>query len=68
MVRWINTKEEQANKIIKIIAEYWDYVDALKAHRDILQFAMKSKLSLDVAVSHDLEHTVEEFTKMHLRA
>jgi ubiquitin-small subunit ribosomal protein S27Ae len=82
MVRWINTKEEHADKIIKIIAEYClcqrvkkeifksdgDYIDALKAHHAVMQLAMKSKQSLDVAVCHDLEHAVEDFSKMYLPA
>ncbi len=82
MVRWINTKEEHANKIIKLISEYClcqrvkkevfksdaDYVEALKAHHAVMQLAMKSKQSLDVAVCHDLEHAVEDFSKMYLPA
>lgn len=62
MTRWVNTKEEHANKIIHLIGDYClcqrvkttgvfetekDYVDALKAHHQVMIWAMKSKQSTD---------------------
>mmetsp|Transcript_10909 Transcript_10909/g.18481 ORF Transcript_10909/g.18481 Transcript_10909/m.18481 type:complete len:207 (-) Transcript_10909:158-778(-) len=82
MVRWINTKEEHASKIIKLIGEYClcqrvkkdvfktdgDYVDALKAHHAVMQAAMKAKQTLDTAASDALDHAIEDFSKMYLPA
>jgi len=79
MIRWINTKEEHAKKIITIVSEYClcqrvkvevfatdkDYVDALKAHHAVMQCAMKSKQNVDDATIANLEHAVEDFAKMY---
>merc|ERR1711879_676344 len=57
MIRWVNTKEEHACKIITLISEYClcqrvkkdifpsdvEYVQALKAHHAVMQAAMKAK-------------------------
>jgi hypothetical protein len=82
MVRWIDTKEEHASKIIKLVSEYClcqrvkpevfakdsDYVDALKAHHAVMQAAMKAKQSLDVKVCDALDHAVADFAKMYTPA
>jgi small subunit ribosomal protein S27Ae len=79
IVRWINTKEEHAKKIITTVAEYClcqrvkreifasesDFVDALKAHHAVMQAAMKCKQTVDVAAAHGLEHAVGDFAKMY---
>lgn len=81
MIRWINTKEKHAEKIITLVAEYClcqrvkkevfaseqDYVDALKAHHAVMQCAMKAKQSIDAAVVGALEHAVEDFAKMYIK-
>ena len=81
MVRWINTKEEHANKIITIVSEYClcqrvkkevftsdqDYVDALKAHHAVMQAAMKCKQNVDGATVHNLEHAIDDFAKMYIK-
>ena len=81
MIRWINTKEEHAKKIITIIAEYClcqrvkkevfatekDYVDALKAHHAVMQSAMKAKQNVDEATVANLEHAVKDFAKMYTK-
>jgi len=81
MVRWVNTKEEHASKIIKLVSEYClcqrvkkevfasekDYIDALTAHHAVMQSAMKSKQSVDVAVIDALEHSVGDFAKMYTK-
>ena len=80
MVRWINTKEEHAAKIISLIGEYClcqrvkkdifksdqDYVDALKAHHAVMQAAMKAKQTLDVSAADNLDHAIDDFSKMYL--
>ena len=81
MVRWINTKEEHASKIIKLVGEYClcqrvkkevfaddkDYVDALRAHHSLMQAAMKSKQSVDTAAADALDHAIGDFAKMYLK-
>ena len=81
MVRWINTKEEHASKIIKLVGEYClcqrvkkevfaddkDYVDALKCHHAVMQAAMKSKQSVDTAAADALDHAIGDFGKMYTK-
>jgi hypothetical protein len=80
MVRWINTKEEHASKIITMVSEYClcqrvkkeafatekDYFDALASHHKVLQAAMKSKQSMDLAACDALEHAISDMAKMYL--
>mmetsp|Transcript_1601 Transcript_1601/g.2353 ORF Transcript_1601/g.2353 Transcript_1601/m.2353 type:complete len:209 (-) Transcript_1601:1303-1929(-) len=81
MVRWINTKEEHANKIITLVSEYClcqrvkkeiftgkesDYADALMAHHAVMQAAMKAKQTVDLAACDALDHTIKDFQKMYL--
>jgi ubiquitin-small subunit ribosomal protein S27Ae len=81
MVRWINTKEEHCKKIITLVSEYClcqrvktvgvfksdeEYVQALKSHHAVMACAMKAKQSMDISVCHDLEHAVEDFSKMYM--
>jgi len=79
IVRWINTKEEHASKIITTVSEYClcqrvkkevfasesDYTDVLKAHHAVMQAAMKCKQTVDEAAAHGLEHAVGDFEKMY---
>merc|ERR1712037_891369 len=65
MTRWVNTKEEHCGKIISTVSEYClcqrvkaelfkqptDYTDALKAHHNVMQAAMKAKQSVDADVA-----------------
>jgi predicted type IV restriction endonuclease len=81
IVRWINTKEEHANKIITAVSEYClcqrvkkevfasenDYVEALKSHHSVMQAAMKCKQTVDEAAVHALEHAVGDFEKMYVK-
>jgi hypothetical protein len=81
MIRWINTKEEHAKKIITIVAEYClcqrvkkevfatdqDYIDALKAHHAVMSCAMKAKQNVDEATVANLEHAVGDFAKMYIK-
>ena len=43
-----------------------DYMDALKAHHLVMVAAMKSKQTVDVAKCDDLDHAVDDFSKMYL--
>eukprot|EP00618_Florenciella_parvula_P019291 CAMPEP_0119475964 /NCGR_PEP_ID=MMETSP1344-20130328/6665_1 /TAXON_ID=236787 /ORGANISM="Florenciella parvula, Strain CCMP2471" /LENGTH=212 /DNA_ID=CAMNT_0007509633 /DNA_START=181 /DNA_END=819 /DNA_ORIENTATION=- len=45
-----------------------DYIDALKAHHEVMVGAMKAKQTVDVAQCDALEHSVEDFSKMYLPA
>lgn len=80
MVRWINVKEEHASKIITMVSEYClcqrvkkeafatekDYFDALAAHHNVMQMAMKSKQSMDVTACDALDHAIADMAKMYL--
>ena len=81
MTRWVMTKEEHCKKIITTVSEYClcqrvkpvgvfdtekDYVDALKAHHAVMQWAMKCKQTVDTAAADSLDHAVGDFAKMYL--
>ena len=65
MTRWVNTKEEHAQKIITTMADYClcqrvkqaafasdkDYCDALKAHHAVMQAAMKARFHSSICIS-----------------
>jgi small subunit ribosomal protein S27Ae len=79
MIRWVNTKEEHAAKIISTVGEYClcqrvkkdvfksdeDYVQALKAHHAVMQAAMKAKQSMDTAACDALDHAIDDMSKMY---
>ena len=81
MTRWIVTKEEHAQKIILLVADYClcqrvkkeifatdtDYVDALKAHHAVMQCAMKTKQQVDTVACDALDHAIGDFAKMYLK-
>lgn len=81
LIRWINTKEEHASKIISTVSEYClcqrvkkdvfandnEYVEALKSHHAVMQAAMKSKQSVDVAVVDALDAALELMSKMYIK-
>eukprot|EP00039_Didymoeca_costata_P018050 m.331959 g.331959 ORF g.331959 m.331959 type:complete len:209 (+) comp16825_c0_seq1:62-688(+) len=43
-----------------------DYIDALKAHHNVMIKAMKVKQTVDTAACDALEHAVEDMSKMYL--
>ena len=45
-----------------------DYIDALKAHHNVMTSAMKSKQSVDLAAADALEHTVADVAKIYMPA
>ena len=81
MTRWLLTKEEHANKIIHLVAEYClcqrvkteifatdeEYVQALKAHHAVMQCAMKTKQQMNTAACDALDKAIEEFAKMYIK-
>jgi hypothetical protein len=79
MIRWINVKEEHADKIIKLVSDYClcqrvkrdvfkseeDYVHALKTHHAVMQGAMKCKQNIDPSVVDSLDAAIGEMSKMY---
>lgn len=79
--RWIMTKEDHCDKIIKTTSEYMlaqrvksasfknkaDYAEALIAHHGLLQAAMKAKQTVDVAHCDALDHAIEDVGAMYLK-
>ncbi len=81
MIRWTNTKEEHACKIITLVSEYClcqrvkkevfendnDYIEALKSHHAVMQCAMKCKQTVDEAAVDALAASVGIFAKMYTK-
>ena len=79
LTRWIMTKEEHAQKIITVVANYClcqrvkreifandeEYVQALKAHHAVMQCAMKTKQQVDTAACDALDHAIADVAKMY---
>ncbi|QGY41499.1 superoxide dismutase [Pseudodesulfovibrio cashew] len=68
-VRWVNTKEMHAQKIISTISDYFltqrvkasqeDYVQRLKDHHAVIVGAMKAKQQASMEVADSLEAAVK---------
>jgi len=81
MVRWINSKEDHACKIITAMGEYClcqrvkkdlfasdaDYCFALKAHHNVMQAAMKTKQNTGQEFCDQLDHAIGDMSKMYLK-
>ena len=71
LARWVSTKEDHANKIQKIIAEYFltqriksssgKYEDLLKGAHSVMVAAMKCKQGTDSKSSDALKTAIENF-------
>ena len=72
MVRWVQTKEEHASKIISLTAEYFltqkikeasvtdkDYINRLVTCHRLMRAAMKTKQTVDAKAVKDLRTAVE---------
>merc|ERR1711979_160362 len=72
MVRWINTKEEHATKIMTTVAEYFlaqkvkkellshdEYHEVLEAHHAVMVAAMKTKQSSEMGPVDALDKAIE---------
>jgi len=69
LVRWVNTKEMHAEKIISTISNYFltqrvkpsqeDYLQRLKKHHAVILNAMKAKQTVSAEVAAELKKNVE---------
>ena len=81
LVRWINTKEEHANKIQNVITEYFmtqkiklpgvdpakkaAYLEKLSLLHELLVYSMKAKQTTDLENVKKLRSTLESFEKAY---
>ena len=79
VVRWITTKEEHCDKIIRVMGDYClcqrvkrasfkskaDYLQALELHHSVMQSAMKCKQTMDVQACDALDHALADLAKMY---
>lgn len=80
LVRWINNKEEHANKIQEIATQYFMFqrvklsddkdvqlknITLLSLLHEITVYAMKCKQSTDVEQTQNLSDSLEEFAKLY---
>ena len=73
--RWVSTKEDHANKIQKIIAEYFltqrikssseKYEDLLKGAHSVMVAAMKCKQGTDPTNADALKSSIENFQTVY---
>ncbi len=79
VVRWVNTKEEHASKIIETVslyfltqkvkpvaaseAGYQDYLKTLADHHAVMRAAMKTKQTVDPAAVNELKEAVMTMAK-----
>ncbi|QJB57534.1 superoxide dismutase, Ni [Pseudodesulfovibrio sp. zrk46] len=74
-VRWVNTKEQHAQKIISTISDYFltqrvkanqdDYVQRLKDHHAVIVGAMKAKQNATDDVASNLEEAIKLLLKYY---
>lgn len=81
MTRWVMTKEEHCSKIIATVADYClcqrvkaeifandeEYVQALKAHHAVMQWAMKCKQNVDTDFCCHLDHALDDMANMYIK-
>ena len=75
LARWVSTKEDHANKIQKIIAEYFltqriksssaKYLDLLKGSHGVMVAAMKCKQGTDPKSADVLKSAIEHFQSIY---
>ena len=75
LARWVSTKEDHANKIQKIIAEYFltqriksssdNYADLLKGAHGVMVAAMKCKQGTDPESAVALKSSIEKFQTVY---
>jgi nickel superoxide dismutase len=75
LARWVSTKEDHANKIQKIIAEYFltqriksssdNYSDFLKGAHSVMVAAMKCKQGTDPISADALKSAIENFQAVY---
>lgn len=80
MIKWYNTKEKEASKIISSVADCLcyrlmkesftvekDYIEALKIHHSILQSARSCKDALNENAQEDLDLAFSKFCKIYTK-
>ena len=77
LVRWVNNKDQHADAIKTIIAEYFlaqrikideaDYAKKLKLLHSIIVYAMKTKQSVDAVTAEKLETAIKTFEKLYIK-
>ena len=75
LVRWIDTKEDHANKVQEIVSQYFltqrihednkNYVEQLKVLHQLLVTAMKCKQSTDLANVKKLRDLIQTFEGLY---
>ena len=75
LARWVSTKEDHANKIQMIIAEYFltqriklssdNYADLLKGAHAVMVAAMKCKQGVDAKNADSLKSAIESFQSVY---
>ena len=77
LVRWTDTKEEHADKIMRAVGDYFlaqrlskmtgrsDYRDLLQLHHEVMIAAMKTKQTVDEKAADDLEHLVAHLQQVY---
>mmetsp|Transcript_58046 Transcript_58046/g.138132 ORF Transcript_58046/g.138132 Transcript_58046/m.138132 type:complete len:178 (-) Transcript_58046:77-610(-) len=71
MIRWVNTKEEHASKIMTVVADYFlaqkvkpalmkhdEYLEVLALHHKVMIAAMKTKQSSEMEAVEDLDKAI----------
>lgn len=78
-MRWVMTKEDHAEKIMRLTADYLlaqrvkpsafsskaEYAEALVLHHALLMAAMKAKQTVDVAACEALVHAIDDIAPMY---
>lgn len=79
LIRWVDAKEKHCARIVTHISEYClcqrvkreafsseqYYLDALVAHHEVLLAAVKAKQSVDVRAADQLDHSIEDWSRMY---
>ncbi|MFA5700352.1 MAG: superoxide dismutase [Ni] [Desulfuromonas sp.] len=75
LVRWVNNKEDHADKFQHIVAQYFmtqrinvgdaNYAKKIQALQQMLVYAMKCKQTTDIAHIETLKSLVDEFEKLY---
>mmetsp|Transcript_14985 Transcript_14985/g.42867 ORF Transcript_14985/g.42867 Transcript_14985/m.42867 type:complete len:161 (-) Transcript_14985:242-724(-) len=78
MIRWVNTKEDHATKIMTTVAEYFlaqkvkkdllsesEYLEVLALHHAVLVAAMKTKQSSELGPVDTLDKTIQELRAVY---
>jgi len=78
MTRWVITKEEHAEKIIRAVSDYFltqkmakmtqhkEYLQLLALHHAVMIAAMKTKQSADMKTVETLSHCVADLAKVYI--